>query len=132
METRFEYSKNAAVTFAAPAPLTAGSPQANELYTEFSSLWRQDAQLESRRCVLQPPGLRSAYHFTDVDGDGRLDALYHPAGLRTTSARVLWYQSFRQLPGASGAAAWQSPSTAPAASQAGMVRFLGLPGAGPR
>lgn len=46
--------------------------------------------------ALTPPWRRSGYQFTDFDGDGDVDVLYHPAGLKTPAARVAGEHSFLQ------------------------------------
>ncbi|MCA9540799.1 MAG: VCBS repeat-containing protein, partial [Myxococcales bacterium] len=55
--------------------------------------------------AISPPELASGHKFIDLDGDGDLDVLYHPAGIQTTASEVLPDLSATRAPLAGGG--WQ-------------------------
>jgi hypothetical protein len=56
-----------------------------------------------------PSDSRSATKFMDYDGNGTLDAIYHPAGIARSDSPINFAQSYLQT----GSASWQSLSSGP-------------------
>lgn len=104
--TTFEYSANSTFTWAAAQPLPA---QLGPVYSRKSSVSGFSPSMLSLEAAVSPADSRSAHRFIDFDGDGDTDVVYHPAGLGTTTSRILWPGSFLQ----SSLSSWTRLDTVP-------------------
>ncbi|HVJ88252.1 MAG TPA: SpvB/TcaC N-terminal domain-containing protein, partial [Labilithrix sp.] len=110
--TTFHYSEGApsGPRFSYMGALHAGA--SDRFYTE-GSYWYAGPFARGRstdETAVQAAGHRAGVKFIDVDGNGTTDAIYHAAGIGTTSTHVLWEESRLQAPSMTGLGSWLSPA----------------------
>ena len=110
----FDYSSNGGVVTWDPAGADLPSTMKG-VYVDFyvnTSVATAAATTQQDRFLARsyPADSRSATKLLDFDGNGTLDAIYHPAGIARPDAPVNTVQSYLQSPSAT----WQSVGPAPA------------------
>lgn len=110
--TTFSYTPGAPMgeRFEPMGELHAGAD--DRFYTEGSNWYGGPFNFErsSFENAVQAPGHRGGVKFVDIDGDGTTDAIYHAAGIGTTSTHILWEESRLQQPSATGLGDWTAPA----------------------
>ena len=87
---------------------------------------RSTTSARRSRARCRPPGTAPASKFVDIDGDGTTDAIYHAAGIGTTSTHILWEESRLQGRSATGLGDWTFPALG-GSSASSMEGTTGLP-----